>query len=61
MAVFNTFVDLRDPASYAHLLVTLREALPNIWRCTARLHQGATHSNSFIVAIRRTTAQRLRA
>jgi spermidine synthase len=49
VAVFNTFADLRDPVSYAHLLVTLREALPHLalYRPAA---VGATHSNSFIVA-----------
>lgn len=49
VAVFNTFVDLRDPVSYAHLLVTLRTELPHlaIYRPYAA---GSTHSNSFIVA-----------
>ncbi|HTE14212.1 MAG TPA: fused MFS/spermidine synthase, partial [Burkholderiales bacterium] len=49
VAVFNTFADLRDPVSYAHLMVTLRSELPHIalYRPFAL---GATHSNSFIVA-----------
>lgn len=49
IAVFNTFADLRDPVSYAHLLVTLRAELPHLalFRPPAL---GSTHSNSFIVA-----------
>lgn len=49
IAVFNTFADLRDTVSYAHLLVTLRAELPHIalYRPSTL---GATHSNSFIVA-----------
>jgi spermidine synthase len=49
VAVFNTFADLRDPVSYAHLLVTLRTELPHLalFRPAA---PGSTHSNSFIVA-----------
>ncbi len=49
IAVFNTFADLRDPLSYAHLLVTLRTELPHLalYRPDAA---GSTHSNSFIVA-----------
>jgi spermidine synthase len=38
IAVFNTFADLRDPLSYAHLA---------LYRPSA---SGSTHSNSFIVA-----------
>ena len=49
IAVLNTFADLRDTRSYAHLLVTLRAELPHIalYRPFAL---GATHSNSFIIA-----------
>lgn len=49
VAVFNTFADLKNPVSYAHLLVTLRSALPHIalYRPST---PGATHTNSFIVA-----------
>ena len=49
VAVFNTFVDLHDPVSYAHLLVTLRSELPHI-ALYRPATLGATHSNSFIVA-----------
>lgn len=49
IAVFNTFADLRDTVSYAHLLVTLRTALPHI-ALYRPLALGATHSNSFVVA-----------
>ena len=49
IAVFNTFADLQNPVSYAHLLVTLRTELPQmaIYRPST---VGATHINSFIVA-----------
>lgn len=49
IAVFNTFADLGDPISYAHLLVTLRSELQHLalYRPAAL---GSTHSNSFIVA-----------
>ena len=49
VAVFNTFADLQNPVSYAHLLVTLRTELPHlaIYRPST---VGATHTNSFIVA-----------
>ena len=49
VAVFNTFADLQNPVSYAHLLVTLRTELPHlaIYRPSTA---GATHTNSFIVA-----------
>ena len=49
VAVFNTFADLQNPVSYAHLLVTLRAELPHlaIYRPAT---VGATHTNSFIVA-----------
>ncbi len=49
IAVFNTFADLENPVSYAHLLVTLRSELPHltIYRPAS---VGATHTNSFIVA-----------
>lgn len=49
VAVFNTFADLRDTLSYAHLLVTLRSELPHIALYRPNT-LGATHSNSFIVA-----------
>jgi len=49
IAVFNTFAELENPASYAHLLATLRTELPHL-----ALYQpaaiGASHSNRFIVA-----------
>ena len=47
--MFNTFADLQHPLSYAHLLVTLRTALPHlaIYRPAAI---GVSHTNSFIVA-----------
>ncbi len=49
IAVFNTFADLENPVSYAHLLTTLRAELPHlaIYRPASI---GATHTNSFIVA-----------
>jgi spermidine synthase len=51
VAVFNTFADLEHPASYAHLLVTLKSELPYL-----ALHRppwpDATQINSFIVASR---------
>jgi hypothetical protein len=49
IAVFNTFADLENPISYAHLLTTLRAELPHlaIYRPDST---GATHTNSFIVA-----------
>ena len=49
VAVFNTFADLQNPVSYAHLLVTLRTELPHlaIYRPSTA---GASHTNSFIVA-----------
>ncbi len=47
--MFNTFADLEDNASYAHLLATLRSELPYL-----ALYRpdwpGALHVNSFIVA-----------
>jgi hypothetical protein len=49
VAVFNTFADLRDTASYAHLMVTLRAELPHL-ALYRPLSYGSTHSNSFIVA-----------
>lgn len=50
IAVFNTFADLHDSVSYAHLLVTLRAALPHLALFRPLTALGATHSNSFIVA-----------
>ncbi len=49
IAVFNTFADLENPVSYAHLLTTLRSELPHlaIYRPASI---GASHTNSFIVA-----------
>ena len=49
IAVFNTFADLENPASYAHLLTTLRTELPHLalYRPSST---GASHTNSFIVA-----------
>ena len=49
IAVFNTFADLENPISYAHLLTTLRAELPHlaIYRPASI---GASHTNSFIVA-----------
>jgi spermidine synthase len=49
IAVFNTFADLQNTTSYAHLMVTLRSELPHLalYRPAA---PGATHTNSFIVA-----------
>ncbi|MGZ8154707.1 MAG: spermidine synthase [Burkholderiales bacterium] len=49
VAVFNTFADTSRPASYAHLLVTLKSALPHLalYRPYAN---GSTHVNSFIAA-----------
>jgi spermidine synthase len=49
VAVFNTFADLQNTVSYAHLLATLRSELPQIalYRPST---VGATHTNSFIVA-----------
>jgi spermidine synthase len=49
IAVFNTFADLENPLSYAHLLTTLRSELPHlaIYRPAST---GASHTNSFIVA-----------
>ena len=49
IAVFNTFADLHNPVSYAHLLVTLRSELPHL-ALYRPAHEGATHTNSFIVA-----------
>ena len=49
VAVFNTFADLQKPVSYAHLLATLRSALPHI-ALYRPIALGATHTNSFIVA-----------
>ena len=49
VAVFNTFADLENTASYAHLLVTLRSELPHL-ALYRPAHEGATHTNSFIVA-----------
>ena len=49
VAVFNTFADLQNPVSYAHLLVTLRSELPHLVLYRPP-HEGATHTNSFIVA-----------
>jgi spermidine synthase len=49
VAVFNTFADLERPATYAHLLVTLRSELPHL-----ALYRpdwpDAIHINSFLVA-----------
>jgi hypothetical protein len=49
IAVFNTFADLENPVSYAHVLATLRVELPHLalYRPAAI---GASHTNSFIVA-----------
>jgi len=49
IAVFNTFADLENPLSCAHLRTTLRTALPHLalYRPSAI---GASHTNSFIVA-----------
>ena len=49
VAVFNTFADLENTAGYAHLLVTLRSELPHL-ALYRPAHEGATHTNSFIVA-----------
>ena len=49
IAVFNTFADLQNPASYAHLLATLRAALPHL-ALYRPATPGASHTNSFIVA-----------
>ncbi len=49
IAVFNTFADLRNPVSYAHLLVTLKSELPHL-ALFRPAYEGATHTNSFIVA-----------
>jgi spermidine synthase len=51
IAVFNTFADLEDSASYAHLLATLKSELPHVamYRPDA---MGMSHSNSFLVASR---------
>ncbi len=49
VAVFNTFAALKNPLSYAHLLVTLRSELPHL-TLYRPFHEGATHTNSFIVA-----------
>ncbi len=59
VAVFNTFADLGDPSSYAHLLVTLRAELPHLalFRPAA---SGSTHTNSFIVASAAPLPQRAR-
>ena len=48
VAVFNTFADLGRPASYAHLLATLRSELPHI--AVYRPQASGTHVNSFVVA-----------
>lgn len=48
VAVFNTFADLDHPASYAHLLVTLRSELPHL--ALYRPNVFSSHINSFIVA-----------
>jgi spermidine synthase len=49
VAVFNTFADLKQPVTYAHLLTTLKTELPQLalYRPAA---PGAAHVNSFIVA-----------
>ena len=49
VAVFNTFADLERPASYAHLLATLRSELPEI-RLYRPDWEGAVQLNSFVVA-----------
>ena len=49
IAVFNTFADLQNTTSYAHLMVTLRSELPHL-ALFRPLAPGATHTNSFIVA-----------
>ncbi len=49
IAVFNTFADLHNPVSYAHLLTTLRSELPHL-ALYRPASVGATHTNSFIVA-----------
>jgi hypothetical protein len=52
VAVFNTFADLRDTKSYAHLLATLRSELPQLalYRPPSTQVAKASHTNSFIVA-----------
>jgi spermidine synthase len=52
VAVFNTFADLRDTKSYAHLLATLRSELPQLalYRLPSTQVAKASHTNSFIVA-----------
>jgi spermidine synthase len=56
VAVFNTFADLQDTVSYAHLLATLRSELPHLalYRLPAANTGNAgtkpTHANTFIVA-----------
>lgn len=49
IAVFNTFADLQNTTGYAHLLVTLKSELPHL-TLYRPAHEGATHTNSFIVA-----------
>jgi spermidine synthase len=49
IAVFNTFADLQNPVSYAHLLVTLKSELPHL-ALFRPASLGASHTNSFIVA-----------
>jgi spermidine synthase len=49
IAVFNTFADLQNPVSYAHLLATLRSEWPHL-ALYRPASAGATHTNSFIVA-----------
>lgn len=49
IAVFNTFADLENTVSYAHLLSTLRAELPHLALFRPNT-TGATHTNSFIVA-----------
>jgi spermidine synthase len=49
IAVLNTFADLENPVSYAHLLTTLRSELPHL-AIYRPVSIGASHTNSFIVA-----------
>lgn len=49
VAVFNTFADLKQPVTYAHLLATLRTELPHL-ALYRPVVPGVAHINSFIVA-----------
>ena len=49
IAVFNTFADLKQPVTYAHLLTTIKTELPHI-ALYRPLVPGASHVNSFVIA-----------